>query len=807
MLSLRALGAVDHAAGARVRAVGQFDVGVVAVVQRAPSLWDLVVGGVVHHFEDAAGALAAQGLSALIAVGGPGAQQLARVAGQDLGQVLANPGAFFAHLVAALGEGFGRFASDLGGNLERGALAWLSGQGGLTLPALDAAGLLTFALETAGVSYAAFTGDLQTAFARHHRDGAKLVAGLDTLYQYAPDLHDLAAGGPGQLAALAGHLIGEVKALDVQTLVFDQVKAVLGPQLLLQVAPTLAGYLIPGADVAEAVGAVVRLIGTIVSRAAQLEAFAAAVLGAIDTLAGGDPHALTWAARAIEGALKKAAPLVLAFASTLVGVDVSHIGAAVLHKLHAQELVAALQTGLTKLAEAVADLLLKAVPASVLARLEGHAAPEPGHAPAHPTPAHGGPTTPAHDALHAVLTAAVTAVNDRVAEHPETPLAEEVVRGLLAEVAARHEGLDHLHLEPLAEKGYWAVRGSMEVPEAATTSPPHPHPHAGGPDAAGAPLAAGAEARDRRALELDGAVAVREGVRPPGHGRQAGSPHRTVTETDPTKARVGVVPYTQVTHQPDGEKAGTVTALPLTLTAPPGTRGAHHRPQEAPPGWTDVLAFDDIKVNPKNDSWQPLHWVKVHLLSDWLHGPGKRWNLVPGHKRDNGKMESGPEQRAKDALLTEGITALYYQAHVTFRDANPYTGPNAVDWTNFPKEIRVTVATAKPKDDGSGEWEKDKDLLGSPFVYDNLIEPPERAVRSTLVDLNTASQRDIESLDLPTQLAREIADEDRDSPFGGEQDFLNRMKARYNRLRRPVDFETKYWPKIKAVIDAGKATF
>ncbi len=65
MLSLRALGAVDHAAGARVLAVGQFDVGVVAVVQRGPSLWDLVVGGVVQRFEDAAGALAAQGLSAL----------------------------------------------------------------------------------------------------------------------------------------------------------------------------------------------------------------------------------------------------------------------------------------------------------------------------------------------------------------------------------------------------------------------------------------------------------------------------------------------------------------------------------------------------------------------------------------------------------------------------------------------------------------------------------------------------------------------------------------------------------------------
>ncbi len=369
----------------------------------------------------------------------------------------------------------------LGGNLESGALAWLTGQGGLTLPTLDPAGLLTFALETAGLSYASFTGDLETAFTHHHRDGAKLVAGLDTLYQYAPELHDLAAGGPGQLTALAGHLLHEVRDLNVQGLVFAQVKAVLGPQLLLQVAPTLVEYLIPGADVAEAVGAVVRLIGTIVSRAAQLEAFAAAVVGAIDTIAGGDPHALTRAAGEIEGALVQAAPLVLAFAAGVVGVDVSRIGAAVLHKLHAQELVDALHKGLATLADAVADLLLKAVPPSVLARLEGHAEQEPSHAPAHPSPAHGGTTTPvtttAHDELHAVLRAAVEAVN----AYAGKPVDEATVRGVLSQVVEAHQGLPDLALEPLTEEGRWAIHCRMEVASGATTAThPHPHPHASG---------------------------------------------------------------------------------------------------------------------------------------------------------------------------------------------------------------------------------------------------------------------------------------------------------------------------------------
>jgi len=158
MLSLQALGAVDHAAGARVLAVGQFEVGLVAVVQRGPSWWDLVVGGVVHTFEDAAGAVAAQALNALIALGGPDAQRLVRAAGTDLGRILKDPHAFFAHLTAAIGGGFTLFARDLGGTLESGALQWLTGQGDLTLPSLDPAGLLTFAPETVGL----ITGDLET---------------------------------------------------------------------------------------------------------------------------------------------------------------------------------------------------------------------------------------------------------------------------------------------------------------------------------------------------------------------------------------------------------------------------------------------------------------------------------------------------------------------------------------------------------------------------------------------------------------------------------------------------------------------
>jgi len=714
--------------------------------------------------------------------------------GDAVGAILRDPGAFLRNLGTAFQAAFTALLTHL--HLGEDLVSWLTGAlgGAIPLPRLSFADLgpaaLTALIPTAqavlGLDEAHLLDRIAAAYARRRhlpleRARAEVVAAESRLGQLATLAQDTWAGLERDPRQLVSELFDRLRGVVETALV----------QAALTKVAELAAPLV--GEIIAAVQAVSSLVQTILDNAGALKAAFGVIVGQRARLAEGRDDALAASIGTdfIGPQFIKLIPGALTFLARFLQLEGI--------RTQLQALVAKVEGSikgpLDHIVNAVVDRLVEA---------RGHKATA---APAHPTPAHGGASTPAHDALHAVLTAAVTAVNDRVAAHPETPLSEEVVRGLLTEVAARHEGLDHLQLEPVAEKGYWAIRGSLEVPEAATTSPPHPH--ASGPDAAGAPLAAGAEARDGRALELDGAGAVSEGVRPPGHGRQAGSPHRTVTETDPTKARVGAVPYTQVTHQPDGEKAGTVTALPLTLTAPPGMRGAHHRPQEAPLGWTDVLAFDDIKVTPKTDSWQPAHWVKVHLLSDWLHGPGKRWNLVPGHKRDNGKMESGPEQRAKDALLTEGITALYYQAHVIYRGPSSYHGsdPAPVDWTNFPKEIHVTVATAKPKDDGSGEWEKDRDLSGSPFVLGDLIEPALNVERSTMVDLKTVSRTDLENIGVNTGLARQIDAEDRIAPFLDEADFIDRMTARYRTLDRSVDFMAKWWPVIQKVIDEKKATF
>jgi len=828
MLSLTALTAVDHAPGARVLAVGQFEVGVVAVVQRGPNWWDLVIGGVVHRFEDAAGALAAQGLSALIAVGGPGAQHLVRAAGQDLGRILKDPGAFFAHLAAALGEGFRLFARDLGGNLERGALQWLTGQGGLTLPSPDPAGLLTFALETAGVSYAAFTGDLQAAFTKRHRDGSRLVAQLDTLYGYAPALHDLATGpgGPaGQLAALAGHLISEVKSLNVQALVFAQLTAVLGPQLLLRVAPTLLGYLIPGADVAEAVGAVVRLVGVVTDQAAGLAALGTTVFDALDMIVRGKESDLTAAAEKINTALQRAAPVVLALAASVVGVDLAHIGGAILDRLHAKEVAALLHKGLAELADAVADVLLKAVPPAVLARLEGHAAPEPSHT--SPAPAHHGGAPTSSDAaaghdLDAVLAAAVTAVDARVAASPTTPLSEEEVRAVLTRVHAAHHEAEAYTLTPVADGTHWAVRGVMVVPATPTTAqtpPHHGHPHAGTQDVGTQDVGT-----QDAALALDGAGPAARGdevglVSPDAvwtvrAGTRTATGEQELTRQRGTEALVKVVdgraaPRTVIQHAADNSH---VVAAPLTKAPPALSVGGvtrelvGSRPGADPPGWDDVLAFDDIYESEDSSSWQPRHWVLMHLLSERLHGPGEPWNTVPADKKVNGDMANGPEAQARKAL-DEGIPALYYETTVTFHKSgeNPLYGRDtkAVDWAHFPEAVTVTVATAKQDD--RGKWVKDKDLK-PPYVFDQLRLPNQKRQRSIMVDLLRAGATEYRRvLNLTTEWEGRVFA--RYAPYKDEDDFKAKLTAHYQRDNPPVDFMAVYWPRVQAAIDQKKAEF
>src|SRR5262245_44703934 len=85
------------------------------------------------------------------------------------------------------------------------------------------------------------------------------------------------------------------------------------------------------------------------------------------------------------------------------------------------------------------------------------------------------------------------------------------------------------------------------------------------------------------------------------------------------------VPLSNVTYTTVGPmKAGSVTADPLTSRA--GNTTGSGTSSSNPPGWASVTS--GAIANPSS-------FVRMHLLSHLLHGPGVAWNLVPAPQSYN----------------------------------------------------------------------------------------------------------------------------------------------------------------------------
>ena len=130
-----------------------------------------------------------------------------------------------------------------------------------------------------------------------------------------------------------------------------------------------------------------------------------------------------------------------------------------------------------------------------------------------------------------------------------------------------------------------------------------------------------------------------------------------------------------VVRPTSGSKANQVEANPLTHL-PGNTRGS--TPGENPPGWTHAVKLD---TDPKTGK-RLSNWVRGHLLNEHLHGPGRKWNLVPITKKTNKDMESSVERQAKSAIRKKG-NVIFYKSSVSF-----HSGKWPV--SSFPASINVT---------------------------------------------------------------------------------------------------------------------
>jgi hypothetical protein len=151
------------------------------------------------------------------------------------------------------------------------------------------------------------------------------------------------------------------------------------------------------------------------------------------------------------------------------------------------------------------------------------------------------------------------------------------------------------------------------------------------------------------------------------------------------------LPLTNLTYQMDGNKAGSVTADPLTKNQ--GNTVGQPAPgsSASPPGWSLAQMWNATKT--------PLIFNRVHLVHYQFHGPATEWNLVPAEIGVNVQFMTIFENQIKADWATREMK-LTVQAHypsdqssITFTRGEDVEEAKVSD---FPSGFTVTLQRWNP---------------------------------------------------------------------------------------------------------------
>jgi hypothetical protein len=161
---------------------------------------------------------------------------------------------------------------------------------------------------------------------------------------------------------------------------------------------------------------------------------------------------------------------------------------------------------------------------------------------------------------------------------------------------------------------------------------------------------------------------------------------------------------TVVNKTSSGSRASNVTAWPLTYL--PGNE-VGSAPVSDPPGW---------KKYAQDSSEQ---WVRGHLLSEHLHGPGKAWNLVPVIQSVNSSM-AAVEAKVIPLAKQQG-KLYYYSTSVTYDDSRTTADEKAI-----PTGVTITWGELNKAGTPGDSKDKKTTVSAGPFTQNlpNFGGPP-----------------------------------------------------------------------------------
>jgi hypothetical protein len=178
----------------------------------------------------------------------------------------------------------------------------------------------------------------------------------------------------------------------------------------------------------------------------------------------------------------------------------------------------------------------------------------------------------------------------------------------------------------------------------------------------------------------------------------------------------------------DNGRAKNVTAWPLTYLPGNDVGGP---PSQNPPGWRGYA----------QDSSE--QWVRGHLLSERLHGPGLNWNLVPLIQTVNSNMET--VEATVEPLISQQGKLHYYIVDANYDDTNRTTDNEKA----IPRSISIQWGELRAFTTVGNVADKLSTHTAGPFDQElpNFGGPP---------NLNVTGEEVLTNKGIPNSLARDI---------------------------------------------------
>lgn len=246
-----------------------------------------------------------EGAMALAGGAGGAVMGIIRRAGTVFDQIVADPIAFGANLIAAIRGGLQAFLSNVGTHLRNGLIGWLTGAlgGVIRIPQqFNLAGILGMAMDFLGVTWDRVKDKL-----------ARLVGDrvVNALERGAGIVHDIYERG---LAAITDRIAQFTEGI-VDT-VLGGIREWVTNSVVGAAITRLLSMFNPAGAVIQAIIAVYNTIQFFIERAQQLGSLAHAIFDSIAAIASGG---VSGAIRSVEQALARGVPVVLGFLSRLIG--------------------------------------------------------------------------------------------------------------------------------------------------------------------------------------------------------------------------------------------------------------------------------------------------------------------------------------------------------------------------------------------------------------------------------------------------------------------------------------------------------